>query len=215
MLSDAVSAFVKGFAYNGLRVYAVKPSKGKFAEEQNFEVRVARGKYNAHLLYVKAFHGRPPDYGPWAEVYGISPRVSVGGRRVSYMGSAMEKKVISLFCSSMKDGVIFVCYDDDDETMQALRLSVPPAATRLGCVMLSCGCCWFKDWYFPEGFMEGGMKLQGEKVGNAAERSRMTSELLSEAESFVSSHPRQSREKPIVRAAVRRARAMLGRARRK
>lgn len=57
-------------------------------------------------------------------------------------------------------GSVMVAYGGD-VTERALRRKVPPAATPLGLALLTAGCRWFKDWYFPEGGREGGTKLQG------------------------------------------------------
>lgn len=38
--------------------------------------------------------------------------------------------------------------------------------SRLGFELFKNGFTWFKDWYFPEGYLEGGRKLQGEKPLN-------------------------------------------------
>ena len=59
-----------------------------------------------------------------------------------------------------RGGAVMVAYNLDD-TEQALRRRVPPAATRIGLALLDAGCRWFKDWYFAEGGREGGTKLQG------------------------------------------------------
>ncbi|MHA1209321.1 MAG: DUF1122 family protein [Candidatus Freyarchaeota archaeon] len=44
----------------------------------------------------------------------------------------------------------------------------PPS---LGYKLFQLGFTWFKDWYFAEGFWEGGVKLQGEKT-NEQNRNR-------------------------------------------
>ena len=36
-------------------------------------------------------------------------------------------------------------------------------ATRLGYQLYKRGFTWFKVWYYPEGFYEGGQKIQAEK----------------------------------------------------
>ena len=58
----------------------------------------------------------------------------------------------------------------DDETERGLKRRFPPAVTPLGKALLDAGCTWFKDWYYPEGWMEGGMKLQGNKPVSAESR---------------------------------------------
>ena len=46
------------------------------------------------------------------------------------------------------------------ETERGLKLGFPPQVTPLGYYLWNNGFRWFKDWYFPEGWKEGGMKLQ-------------------------------------------------------
>lgn len=55
-----------------------------------------------------------------------------------------------------------VCAD----TEWGLKRSFPPPATPLGYYLWKSGMRWFKDWYFPEGWMEGGMKLQATRPLN-------------------------------------------------
>jgi hypothetical protein len=43
--------------------------KGRFKEEFNIELKLC----GSHLCHVKVFTGRPPYYGPWAEVFNLSP----------------------------------------------------------------------------------------------------------------------------------------------
>jgi hypothetical protein len=42
------------------------------------------------------------------------------------------------------------------------------------------GCRWFKDWYFAEGWKEGGIKLQGEKPLNAEREKENTAKIIEE-----------------------------------
>ncbi|MEJ5186810.1 MAG: DUF1122 family protein [Candidatus Geothermincolales bacterium] len=61
------------------------------------------------------------------------------------------------------------------ETERGLKLGFPPFLTPLGKVLWECGFRWFKDWYFPEGWLEGSMKLQATlplDEGAAQERAR-------------------------------------------
>lgn len=58
---------------------------------------------------------------------------------------------------------MFVEYEWDHVTIRELEFGIPPALSRLGYKLLVRGFTWFKDWYYPEGFMEGGRKLQAEK----------------------------------------------------
>jgi hypothetical protein len=43
--------------------------RGRFKEEFNIELKLG----GSHLCHIKVFTGRPPYYGPWAEVFNQSP----------------------------------------------------------------------------------------------------------------------------------------------
>jgi hypothetical protein len=78
---------------------------------------------------------------------------------------------------------IMVAYGND-ATQFALRRKVPPQATPLGLALLDAGCRWFKDWYFPEGGLEGSMKLQGVVPLDEEHMRRASRRLLEELESW-------------------------------
>ncbi len=79
---------------------------------------------------------------------------------------------------------MMVAYEGD-ETERALRRRVPAAATPLGLAMLTAGCRWFKDWYYPEGGREGGTKLQGTLPLDERRRGQAEAKLVTELEAFV------------------------------
>jgi hypothetical protein len=81
-------------------------------------------------------------------------------------------------------GAVMVAYDAD-ETERALRRRVPPAATPVGLALLSAGCRWFKDWYFPEGGREGGTKLHATVPVDASHDQSATAALATELEAFL------------------------------
>jgi len=126
--------------------------RGRFKEEFNVEVKLG----SAHLCHIKVFTGRPPFYRPWAEVFNLS---------TSFVGSPWEEHIYCVLHRFMESGdTLYVEYVDDPDTLAALRRGVPPHETRLGSLLRRCGFRVVKDWYFPEGWLEGGMKLQAEKV---------------------------------------------------
>ncbi|MGC8994535.1 MAG: DUF1122 family protein [Pyrobaculum sp.] len=126
--------------------------KGRFKEEYNAELYIGEDL----LCHVKIFTGRPPYYGPWAEVFNINPR---------YVATEWERHVYCVFHRHMEPGdVLYAEYVDDLQTFQALQRGEPPEATRLGRLLIHCGYRIVKNWYHPEGWLEGGMKLQAVKV---------------------------------------------------
>ncbi len=60
-------------------------------------------------------------------------------------------------------GRVMVGYEVLSETLAALQRGVPPILTPLGEVLREAGFWAFKDWYYPEGWAEGGRKLQAER----------------------------------------------------
>jgi hypothetical protein len=84
-----------------------------------------------------------------------------------YFDSNLENTILSFFSQLLEHGEsIYVEYYNDTETKKQLEANIPPTISRLGYKLFTLGFTWFKDWYFPEGFMEGNMKLQGEKPLN-------------------------------------------------
>ena len=82
-------------------------------------------------------------------------------------------------------GHISVAYLDHKITARALLSGVPPAATPIGYLLWKCGCRWFKDWYFAEGWKEGGIKLQGEKPLNETRKKENTQRIVEELKEFL------------------------------
>ena len=62
-------------------------------------------------------------------------------------------------------GSLMVEYESPglEETAAILALGYHPACTPLGYALLAAGCLSFRDWYIPEGGLEGPRKLQGFK----------------------------------------------------
>ncbi len=54
-------------------------------------------------------------------------------------------------------------YYEDRQTLRELKEGKPPEETRLGKKLKALGYRYLRDWYYPEGWMEGGYKLQAEK----------------------------------------------------
>ncbi|MEM1599029.1 MAG: DUF1122 family protein [Pyrobaculum sp.] len=124
--------------------------RGRFAEETNFELYDDEGL----LLVVKVFKGRPPHYGPWAEAFSISPRAH----------EKWLREVLCVLYRYMEPGdVLYVEYVDDPDTFVKLQRGDPPEETRIGKLLVECGFKIVKNWYHPEGGLEGGMKLQATK----------------------------------------------------
>ncbi len=163
MLQDMLERLESGIELGSRRLIIEKGDPGRFPEEKNAEILL--GKERRHLLYVTLYFGRGESYMPWAELYGIARSVEGARGKQSFFGSGLELELLKLFSEELgKGGRIFVEYGHDAETNYGLNRSFPEPVTRLGNVLYGLGFTWFKDWYFPEGYMEGGMKLQAERA---------------------------------------------------
>ncbi len=60
-------------------------------------------------------------------------------------------------------GKIYVEYYEDRDTFNVLKRGGDPYESRLGKVLAGVGFKNLRNWYYPEGLREGGMKIGGEK----------------------------------------------------
>ncbi len=135
--------------------YSIKLERyeqGRFKEEFNFVFSLFyKGrKVSEMFLHGKIFFGRKPHYRPWIEV--------------AYDENVERHVVIDFLkalLSIMPEGSSAMV-DYDFETYKLL-LREPPENTWIGKLMKECGYGNFRNWYIPEGYKEGGPKLQGWK----------------------------------------------------
>ncbi len=185
MLDQVNDLLKNGLRVNGHTIYAKSISEGRFREEKDIELFLRGGNEKTYLLYVKLFCGRPPEYQPWVELFDINEHLQLGGHVFDYFDSPFEDSVLRFFADNTAPGSkLFVEYYNDVETQTQLAASIPVVISRLGYKMFKLGFTWFKDWYFPEGYMEGNQKLQGEKPLNAAARERHIKTMSKELASF-------------------------------
>jgi len=123
--------------------------KGRFEEEENYVICL-NGK---RLLFAKAFYGRKPYYKEWIELFHVEE---------DFFSSPAEDVLLSLFSKCYRR--IFVEYYQDPQTVKELKAGLPPEKTCLGSKLKALGYTFFRDWYYPEGWMEGGYKLQAERA---------------------------------------------------
>jgi hypothetical protein len=172
-LEQAVEALAAGIDIGAGILEARRKGRGRLAEEENLELAVD-GK---RVASAKVFRGREPHYHPWVELYVVSPE---------FYGSPAEEALVSLLSEHLPPGGrVFVEYGGDDETREGLIRGFPVVATRMGHLLFRHGFTWFKDWYFPEGFYEGDIKLQGEKPADDAARHRHMREIEGELKEFL------------------------------
>jgi len=145
---EFIKVLEEGILAEGKRLYLSKREKGRFLEEENLTLALD-GK---RVLFLKVFYGRTPYWKEWVEVFNIDP---------SFFSSPFEERLYELLSKHFRR--IFVEYYNDKETLLALQRGTPPEETRLGRLLLRYGYRYLRDWYYPEGLMEGGCKIQGER----------------------------------------------------
>ena len=174
--------------------------RGRFPEE--IDALVEWGENGPPAVGLRCFHGRrSANVQPWIEA---SLAQDVDDERRAELVEALAELL-------PPGGYLMVGYGDD-ETERGLKRRFPPAVTPLGKALFDAGCTWFKDWYYPEGWMEGGMKLQGNKPVSAAAREEGLAALRAEIEEWLRRSDRA--EDADAGRARERAQGILGVARR-
>jgi hypothetical protein len=186
--------------------------KGRFREEANYELYLG-SEAGIRLLVLKCFAGRPPHYARWIEVFSVLPEIDMGRGKIPFAGSELEALLLGLLAEELEGGEsLFVEYTYDPETSKLLKLGAHPVVTRLGFLLFQLGFTWFKDWYFPEGFMEGSPKLQCEKPVCEEARLKHLAKLREEVAAFIPELERLSSDLRLGAEALRaleRAKAVL------
>ncbi len=173
-----------------LRVAGVRP--GRFPEERDAIVHAG----GAPVIRLKHFAGRPSA--------GIPPWIEAGIAR-DEEGFAAE--LIAALADLLPPGGRLMVVYGDDETERGLKRRFPPVATPIGSALFAAGCTWFKDWYYPEGWMEGELKLQGNKPASDEARHAHLAELRARVEQWLAETA--DGEDELVARARERARAVL------
>ena len=125
--------------------------RGRFREEFNYEVLID-GK---RLCNMKVFHGRG-FYRPWIELYLFTDLWGLL-KRDKYLSFRFFK----IFYCLLGDGnSLFIEYYHDRDIVKHLDGGGNVEDSWLGKILKSVGFTRFKDWYIPEGFMEGGQKIE-------------------------------------------------------
>jgi hypothetical protein len=139
-----------------------EPTKLRGAWRFTLHLRNAKDRVSAPVIYGRFFEGRGMWILPWLEVEYHST-VGFGDSELK-LPHELELKLFKALSGILPPGGrIMVKYGGHLDTARALAMGVPPPATPLGSILWHAGFRWFKDWYFPEGWMEGDEKLQGNK----------------------------------------------------
>ncbi len=186
----------------GLRVgwllLKARVSRGRFPEESNLHIIVCVRRECGLAGMAKVFGGRSPYYRAWIEFFDLDPT----------LWPLVESILLDLASESLGPGErVYVEYSWDPITVGELERGVPPAASRIGYELVLRGFTWLKDWYYPEGFMEGAQKLQGEKPVDSGASRRHIEDIIAELDSFLE-RPGEAPGEAVIRAA--RLRRLLG-----
>jgi hypothetical protein len=154
-----------------LQVAEVQP--GAFAGVFSFSLQVLEQPIVSGLFYEGSKYIKP-----WLEIE-YSP---ISGDERDPDGEALFQLLAELIPPG---GHISVAYLDHKITARALISGVPAAATQIGYLLWRCGCRWYKDWYFAEGWKEGGIKLQGEKPLTEERARENTAKIVAELTEFL------------------------------
>jgi hypothetical protein len=151
-----------------LRLSGVK--RGRFPEEQDALVYLQ----DKPVIRLKHFGGRrSAGVNPWIEA------------SLEHGDEAFAGELVAALAALLPPGGYLMIGYGDDETERGLKRRFPPAVTPVGKALLDAGCTWFKDWYYPEGWMEGGMKLQGNKPVSAEAREQGLAAVRAEIEEWL------------------------------
>lgn len=164
---------VEGRKVGEYTVHVKDVRKGAFAGVFSFSLLADGHTVVSGLYYLGSTWIRP-----WLEL----DYAPITGNEMDGTGESLFQLLSELIPPG---GHISVAYLDHKITARALLLGVPPAATPIGYLLWRCGCRWFKDWYFAEGWKEGGIKLQGEKPLDETRKRENTQKILAELHAFL------------------------------
>jgi hypothetical protein len=145
--------------------------------------------------FVEALYNDGPYPGHnWVEVYDLELPAPIRGRE--HFAAALEPYLRPVADAIPAGGHLMAEYEKPDwsTTQRGLLAGIPPIATPLGALLFSLGVGdSFKDWYFPEGGMEGSRKLQGNKAYTVDQRVEMHRQRAEELRQFLRSAARGPR----------------------
>ncbi len=210
MKRNIVENFKKGVSIMDYMVFAKNVMRGRFREELDLDVYLKKDSDEAHFMYLKLFQGRQPHYKPWIELFGIQGKIQIGNITIGYFDSQLEISLLRYVAQSVEPGEnIFVDYSSDQDTRRQLELGVPAVVSRLGYKLYTLGFTWFKDWYFPEGFMVGEQKLQAERALHKGEENRQKKVLYRSIKSFLENIEPADRTNPHLTDALDRSHKII------
>lgn len=171
MEENSLKKLKDGIEVDGVQLYLKGSDEGRMKGHRYHHVFLRSGEIEKQLLVLGIYRGKAPYYKAWMELFGIKNVIRLADGTIDYHGSDIERILLENLSRDIEEGEkIFVEYAGDEETEYALHRGYPVILSRLGYLLFKNGFTWFKDWYFPEGFNEGGQKLQGEKAVDGEHR---------------------------------------------
>jgi hypothetical protein len=144
----------------------------------------------------------------WIEIYDLERPPSLAG--IDDFAPGLEPFLRPLAAAIPPGGHLMAEYEKLDwhTTQRGLLAGIPAPATPMGALFFDLGVGdSFKDWYFPEGGMEGNRKLQGNRAYSAEQRTQMHARRAQELRAFLSG-PRHAPEAIDARAREDAARVL-------
>lgn len=201
---------------NGYTLQLGDFKRGRTERESYFNIYLNRGGDLSLRPVVQGlfFRGRGDNIKAWMEFRYAPGADFPHGGSVDLDDEVLTPGLISILGELIPPGgSLMVIYGAEEhpihsETEWGLKRGFPPPATPLGFYLWESGFRWFKDWYFPEGWLEGGMKLQATRPISESIRSERQEKIREELEVFVARS--EARElTPLEKRAMFRAREVL------
>ena len=159
--------------------------------------------------FIEALYNDGPYPGQnWVEIYDLERPAAL--LELDDLATALVPYLRPVAAAVPPGGHLMAEYEKADwhTTQRGLLAGIPPLATPLGVLLFDLGVGdSFKDWYFPEGGMEGNRKLQGNRAYSATQRTEMRGRRAEELLAFLAA-PRRAEDDIDARARVDAARVL-------
>jgi len=163
---------------------ALRITEGKKVDR--FEISLVNAENRVSKPFVEGRYFRGTELiKTWMEI-DYNPRAEFDGGAVDLPKESLDEALFKMLSELIPPGGhLTVKYLSHRATAKGLAAGVPPPATPLGFLLWKAGFRWFKDWYFPEGWMEGDQKLQGNKPLDEEHDKKRREEAAEELEQFL------------------------------
>ncbi|MFW6113341.1 MAG: DUF1122 family protein [Actinomycetota bacterium] len=214
--AETLSGIINDKELDGYSLSLGDFKRGRTERESYFNLYLERGGVSSLRPVVQGlfFMGRGDYIRAWIEFRYVPRADFSSGGSVDLEDEGLTPGLISVLGDLVPPGgSMMIIYGAEQhaihsETEWGLKRGFPPPATPLGCYLWGSGFRWFKDWYFSEGWMEGGMKLQATRPISEAVRRERQDWMREELSKFVAGV--EGRElPPLEEAALLRARKVL------